>query len=62
MSEPISILGEEITQERFPALYRWAKVNKEGLERVVKKTSEFNKEPVGTTLAIMESEYQTDNS
>jgi len=62
MEKPIKILGEEITQEDFPALYRWAKVNPQGLEAVIKRTSERNNEPIGTTMAIMESEYQTDNS
>ena len=62
MKNTIIIQGEEIDEEVMPALYRWAKVNPKGLEAVIKKTSEFNKEPVGTTMAIMESEYQTDNS
>lgn len=62
MDKPIKILGEEITREKFPALYQWAKVNPKYLEEVVRQTSEKQNEPVATTLAIMESEYQNDNS
>lgn len=62
MEKSIKILGEYIDPENFPALYRWAKVNPQGLEAIVKKTSEANNEPIATTLAIMENEYQNDNS
>jgi len=61
MNEIIKILSEEIDLEVMPVLYKWAKVNPKGLEVVIKRTSEFNHESVGTTMAIMENEYQTDN-
>lgn len=62
MEKSIKILGESIDQENFPALYRWAKVNPTYLEEVVRKTAEANKQSVASTLAIMENEYQNDNS
>lgn len=32
----ITILGVDLTQENFPNLYRWAKVNPEGLEETLR--------------------------
>lgn len=62
MEKPIKVLGEDIDPENFPALYRWAKANLRGLENVVKKTAEANRQTISATLVIMENEYQNDNS
>lgn len=58
MSDPIIILGKEIDEERMPALYQWAKRNPKYLEEVILKTSKAQNEPIETTMAIMENEYQ----
>lgn len=34
--DTISVAGVELTQKYFPRLYRWAKINPEGLEQTLK--------------------------
>lgn len=60
--EPIKILNEEIDPENFPVLYKWAKVNPEGLASQLKSMSEKNKESVGMSMVNLESDMRTDNS
>lgn len=61
MEKPIVILGEEIDPEVMPVLYKWAKVNPQGLAKQLKSMSEKNKVSVGSVMAMLESDMQTDN-
>jgi len=62
MEKPITILREEIDPEQMPVLYKWAKVNPEGLARTLKSMSEKNKESIGSAMVNLESDMRTDNS
>ena len=58
----IKILGEEINSDQMPVLFKWAKTNPEGLAATLKSMSEKNNESVGSAMAMLESDLQTDNS
>jgi hypothetical protein len=61
MEKPIEILGEEIDPEQMPVLYKWAKINPEGLARQLKSMSEKNKVSVASVMVMLESDTRTDN-
>lgn len=62
MKENIKILDEDIDPENFPVLYRWAKVNPQGLERTIMQISKKNNEEIRTSLVFLEHELSNDNS
>lgn len=62
MEKSINILGQEIDPENFPAIYKWAKVNKTGLENTIKKMQAVDNSSVSTILITLENEFQNDNS
>lgn len=62
MEDPINILGEEIDPENFPALYKWAKINKMGLENTIKKMQAVDNSSVSAILITLETEFGNDNS
>lgn len=62
MKNSINILGEEIDQENFPTLYKWATINKAGLENTIKKMQTVDNSSVSTILITLETEFKTDNS
>lgn len=57
----IEILGEKIDPEQMPVLYKWAKVNPEGLERTLKAMSEKDGSSISTNMVMLESDMRTDN-
>ena len=62
MEDIINILGEEINPENFPALYKWAKVNKAGLENTIKRMQAVDNSSVSAILITLETEFGNDNS
>lgn len=61
MSEKITILNEDIPENDFPVLYKWAKTNPKGLEVALKAIAEKNKESIATSMINLESDLQTDS-
>lgn len=61
MEKPITILGEKIDPDRMPVLYKWAKVNPEGLARTLKSMSEKDGSSIATNMVMLESDMQADN-
>lgn len=62
MKKSIEILGEKITEEKMPALYRWAEVNRSGLENTIKQMQTVDNSSISTILITLESEFGNDNS
>ena len=61
MGKPIVILGQKIDSEHMPVLYKWAKVNPEGLAKTLKSMSEKDGSLISTNMVMLESDMQTDN-
>jgi hypothetical protein len=55
--ETITILGESITKEHFPILWKWAKNDKDGLERRIKSDLQGD-EKVSTLLVMLELDLE----
>jgi len=60
MKKSINVLGEDVDQENFPFTYRWAKINKNGLENTIKKMQAVDNSSVSTIIITLETEFRTD--
>ena len=58
MSGPTTILGVELTENNFPEICKWAKVNPEGLERTIKKMMEKDGSAVAVCFSTLESSFK----
>ena len=60
MSQPIVILGVELTKERFPNLYRIAETNPEGLAAQLKYFAEGKNDPdsIGSAAVVLELDLE----
>jgi len=57
IKKTITILGETITKEHFPILWKWAVTNKEGLERRIQSDLKEG-EKVSTLLVMLELDLE----
>jgi hypothetical protein len=57
MKKQINILGVEIDKENLPFVYRWAEVNKPGLENTIRKMQAVDNSSVSTILVTLEIEF-----